>query len=77
MWSELQRYTKNQNNQMFRFPSPVRLDSDYDITGLRVVSNTDEIVYARVKNRNTEEEFDEDIREYTTHELENIAYTIW
>ena len=77
MWSELQRYTKTQHNQMFVFTSPIRLDDDYSVTGLRVASNANEIVYALVKNRSTGEEFEEDIREYTIHELENIVYTIW
>lgn len=77
MYGELQRYIMNQPFQMFSFKLPWKLDEDYDITGMRVASNADKTVYALIKNRNTGEEFEEDIREYTTNEVEVIVDHIW
>ena len=77
MYDELQRYIMNQPYQMFSFNLPCKLDEDYDIIGMRVASNADKTVYALIKNRNTGEEFEEDIREYTTNEVEVIVNHIW
>ena len=77
MYDELQRYTMNQPCQMFSFNLPWKLDEDYDITGMRVASNADKTVYALIKNRNTGEEFEEDLREYTIPEVETIVHHIW
>ena len=77
MYDELQKYIMNQPFQMFSFKLPWKFDEDYDITGMRVASNADKTVYALIKNRNTGEEFEEDIIEYTIPEVETIVHHIW
>lgn len=77
MYSELQKYIMNQPCQMFSFKFPWKLDEDFDVIGMRIEPDVDKTVYICIKNRNTGAVFDEDIREYTTQEVEAIVNHIW